>query len=101
MSTGNASLFVVERSILDYRNRAVIIPVVIAGVRYFGKDFQAIAQLIGTKNTTQVRAFFSAYKKKYNLDGALAEFEMNQKSKLAKSAEMVSRNKSNLNCKVC
>ena len=47
----------------------------ITGVRHFGKDFQAISQMIGTKNTTQCRAFFSSYRKRYNLDGALAEYE--------------------------
>ncbi|XP_067943655.1 REST corepressor 2-like [Watersipora subatra] len=59
----------------------------VQGVRYFGKDFQAIAQIIGTKTSTQVRAFFSAYKRKYNLDGALAEFEANQKSRVVSSGE--------------
>ena len=58
-------------------------------MRYFGKDFQCIAQLIGTKTTTQVRAFFSAYKKKYNLDAALAEYEASQKSKAQKTPERV------------
>lgn len=49
-----------------------------AGVRHFGKDFQAISQMLGSKNTTQVRAFFSSYRKRYNLDGALADYEANK-----------------------
>ena len=70
----------------------------IAGVRYFGKDFPSIAQLIGTKTATQVRGFFSAYKKKYNLDGALAEYEANQKTKVSKTPEKVGENNSNPIC---
>ena len=30
----------------------------VQGVRKFGKDFQAIADLIGTKTETQIRTFF-------------------------------------------
>ena len=47
----------------------------VAGVRKYGKDFKAIADVIGTKNETHVRMFFISYRKRYNLDGVLKEFE--------------------------
>lgn len=53
----------------------------IKGVRKYGKDFQAIAELLGTKTEAQVRSFFVNYRRKYNLDEKLQEFEQNNKAK--------------------
>lgn len=50
----------------------------VKGVRKFGKDFQAIAELLGTKSETQVRTFFVNYRRKFNLDGIVKEFESKQ-----------------------
>jgi len=49
--------------------------IAVQGVRKYGKDFKAIADVIGTKNETHVRMFFISYRKRYNLDGVLKEFE--------------------------
>jgi hypothetical protein len=47
----------------------------ILGVRKYGKDFKAIADVIGTKNEAHVRLFFISYRKRYNLDAVLKEYE--------------------------
>lgn len=47
----------------------------LTGVRKHGKNFKAIAEIIGTKTEAHVRNFFVTYKKKYNLDVVLREYE--------------------------
>lgn len=44
-------------------------------MRKHGKNFKAIAEIIGTKTEAHVRNFFVTYKKRYNLDVVLKEFE--------------------------
>lgn len=45
------------------------------GVRKYGKDFSAIAEVIGTKTEAHVRSFFVNFRRRYNLDEVLAEYE--------------------------
>lgn len=40
-----------------------------------GKDFATIAEVIGTKTEAHVRLFYANYRKRYNLDKVIAEFE--------------------------
>ena len=47
----------------------------VQGVRKYGKDFKAIAEVIGNKTESHVRSFFVNYRRRYNLDEVLAEFE--------------------------
>lgn len=47
----------------------------IEGIRRFGKDFTAIAELIGTKTEQHLRTFFVNYRKRYNLDNLLKDFD--------------------------
>lgn len=47
----------------------------VQGVKKFGKDFQAIAETIGTKTEAHVRTFFVNYRRRYNLDNVLKEHE--------------------------
>jgi len=49
--------------------------IAVQGVRKYGKDFKAIADVIGTKNEAHVRIFFASYRKRYNLEAILKEFE--------------------------
>lgn len=51
---------------------------VVQGIKKYGKDFQAIAETIGTKSAAQVRLFFTNHKRKYDLDGAMKEFYKQQ-----------------------
>lgn len=50
----------------------------IRGIRKYGKDFQSIAELIGTKTESQVNQFYTNCRKKYNLDDIIKEFEAKQ-----------------------
>ena len=45
------------------------------GIRKFGKNFKVIAEIIGTKTESHVRSFFVNYRRKYNLDAALKDYE--------------------------
>lgn len=47
----------------------------VQGIRKFGKDFAAIADIIGTKTESHVHSFFVNYQRRYNLANALKEFE--------------------------
>ena len=47
----------------------------VQGVRKFGKDFSAIADVIGNKTEAHLKSFFSHYRRKYNLDAVLKEYE--------------------------
>merc|ERR1719310_337952 len=47
----------------------------VQGVRKFGKNFAAIASILGTKTESHVRSFFVNYKRRYNLDVAYKEYE--------------------------
>jgi len=47
----------------------------VQGVRKFGKNFATIAEVIGTKTESHVRSFFVNYRRRYNLDNALKEYE--------------------------
>jgi len=48
----------------------------VQGIRKFGKNFGAIASILGTKTEAHVRSFFVNYKRRYNLDAALKEHEV-------------------------
>ena len=45
------------------------------GVRKYGKNFQAIAEVIGNKLEAHIRSFFINFRRRYNLDEVLAEYE--------------------------
>ncbi|XP_071080401.1 REST corepressor 1-like isoform X1 [Haliotis cracherodii] len=47
----------------------------VQGVRKYGKDFKAIAEVIGNKLEAHVRSFFVNFRRRYNLDEVLAEYE--------------------------
>ncbi|KAG5897149.1 hypothetical protein JTB14_020878 [Gonioctena quinquepunctata] len=47
----------------------------VQGVRKYGKDFKSIADAIGNKTEHHIRTFFVNYRKRYNLDGILKEWE--------------------------
>ena len=47
----------------------------VQGVRKYGKNFKAIAETIGNKTEGHVRGFFVNYRRRYNLDEVIAEYE--------------------------
>ncbi|XP_058128844.1 REST corepressor 2 isoform X2 [Anopheles coustani] len=64
----------------------------VQGVRIYGRDFQAIADTLGSKTETQVRAFFMNYRRRFNLDAVLKEFEMASSNSSAKDQSIGSKN---------
>ncbi|XP_068444790.1 REST corepressor 3 isoform X1 [Clinocottus analis] len=50
----------------------------VQGVRKYGKDFQAIADVISNKTVGQVKNFFVNYRRRFNLDEVLQEWEAEQ-----------------------
>ncbi|MGH0141359.1 UNVERIFIED_CONTAM: hypothetical protein FKN15_070525 [Acipenser sinensis] len=50
----------------------------VQGVRKYGKDFQAIAEVIGNKTIGQVKNFFVNYRRRFNLEEVLQEWEAEQ-----------------------
>ncbi|XP_074662552.1 REST corepressor 1-like [Tubulanus polymorphus] len=49
--------------------------IAVQGVRKYGNDFLAISEVIGNKSESHVRSFFINYRRRYNLDEVLAEYE--------------------------
>ncbi|XP_014235948.1 REST corepressor 2 isoform X5 [Trichogramma pretiosum] len=58
----------------------------VQGVRKYGKDAVAIAETIGTKNESHLKSFFVNYRRRFNLDAVLAEYEADQKAEAAAAA---------------
>ncbi|XP_023347554.1 REST corepressor 3 [Eurytemora carolleeae] len=47
----------------------------VQGIRKFGKNFKVIAEILGTKTEAHTRNFFVSFKRRYNLDSVLKEYE--------------------------
>uniref|UniRef100_A0A3B4BE72 REST corepressor 2 n=1 Tax=Periophthalmus magnuspinnatus TaxID=409849 RepID=A0A3B4BE72_9GOBI len=52
----------------------------VQAIRRYGKDFSAIAEVIGTKTPAQVSSFFVTYRRRFNLDEVLREWAAEQVS---------------------
>ncbi|XP_056298304.1 REST corepressor 2 isoform X2 [Pseudoliparis swirei] len=50
----------------------------VQAIRRYGKDFGAIAEVIGTKTPAQVSSFFVSYRRRFNLDEVLREWAAEQ-----------------------
>ena len=50
----------------------------LTAVRRYGKDFQAMAEVLGNKSVSQCRNFFVNYKRRFNLQQVLEEYEAEQ-----------------------
>ncbi|KAG1649634.1 REST corepressor 3 [Nymphon striatum] len=48
----------------------------VQGVRKYGKNFKAIAEVIGNKTEAHVRNFFINYRRRYNLDAVLRDYKI-------------------------
>ncbi|ETN63508.1 REST corepressor [Anopheles darlingi] len=58
----------------------------VQGVRKYGRDFQAIADTLGSKTEAQVRTFYMNYRRRFSLDAMLKEFEAKNSSAKEKSS---------------
>ncbi|KAM7349025.1 REST corepressor isoform 1-T5 [Cochliomyia hominivorax] len=52
----------------------------VQGVRKYGKDFQAIAETLGTKTEAHVKTFYVNHRRRYNLDQIIKKFEADKES---------------------
>ncbi|XP_065203190.1 REST corepressor 1 isoform X2 [Planococcus citri] len=73
-----------------WSNEEVLLAV--QAIRNFGKDFQAIADIVGTKTKAHVKSFYTTNRKRFNLDLLLQDHQRNfgglpGRSKPAKNAE--------------
>ncbi|XP_043538477.1 REST corepressor 2 isoform X1 [Chiloscyllium plagiosum] len=50
----------------------------VQGIRKYGRNFQAIAEVIGNKTLAQVKTFFISYRRRFNLEEILQEWEAEQ-----------------------
>ena len=71
---------------LDARWTNMELLLAVQGVRKYGKDFQAIAELVGTKTEGHVRSFWITYDSRYNLESVYAEWLHDQKQAEATTA---------------
>lgn len=46
------------------------------GVRRYGKNFQKIAEVIGTKTEAHIKSFFANYRKRYGLEVLIKEHQL-------------------------
>ena len=63
----------VQRINPKWTNEELLIAV--QGIRKYGKDFKAIADVLGNKTEAHVRSFFVNYRRRYNLDEVLSRYE--------------------------
>ncbi|KAI1895018.1 hypothetical protein AGOR_G00101950 [Albula goreensis] len=56
-------------------------------IRKYGRDFQAISDVIGNKSVVQVKNFFVNYRRRFNLDEVLQEWEAEHGGEAANSVE--------------
>ncbi|KAJ8333336.1 hypothetical protein SKAU_G00422320 [Synaphobranchus kaupii] len=59
----------------------------VQAIRKYGRDFQAISDVIGNKSVVQVKNFFANYRRRFNLDEVLQEWEAEHGCEAANSAE--------------
>ncbi|XP_048885742.1 REST corepressor 2 isoform X2 [Brienomyrus brachyistius] len=50
----------------------------VQAIRRYGKDLAAIAEVIGNKTASQVSSFFASYRRRFNLDEVLREWQAEQ-----------------------
>ncbi|XP_031440504.1 REST corepressor 2 isoform X2 [Clupea harengus] len=50
----------------------------VQAIRRYGKDLGAIAEVIGNKTVAQVSSFFNSYRRRFNLDEVLREWQAEQ-----------------------
>lgn len=58
-----------------------------SAIRKYGRDFQAISDVIGNKSVVQVKNFFVNYRRRFNLDEVLQEWEAEHGIEASKSSE--------------
>ncbi|XP_077084328.1 REST corepressor 2 [Siphateles boraxobius] len=62
----------------------------VQAIRRYGKDFAAIADVIGNKTSAQVGSFFVSYRRRFNLEEVLREWQAEQEVVQGSSGRTVS-----------
>lgn len=73
-----------------YREFIWLVDFFSVAIRKYGRDFQAISDVIGNKSVVQVKNFFVNYRRRFNLDEVLQEWEAEhgvESSDAAKNSE--------------
>ncbi|XP_033119986.1 REST corepressor 3-like [Anneissia japonica] len=65
-----------QRNNVRWTNDELLLAV--QAVRKYGKDYQAIADVVGNKNIQQCSSFLVNYRRRFNLDQVLEEYEADQ-----------------------
>lgn len=55
----------------------------VEGVKHHGKDYATISDTLGTKTEAQIQTFYVNFRRRYNLDKLVREFEANRAAKNA------------------
>ncbi|XP_069750324.1 REST corepressor 2-like isoform X2 [Narcine bancroftii] len=50
----------------------------VQGIRRYGRNFQAVADVVGNKTLAQVKSFFISYRRRFNLEEIVQEWEAEQ-----------------------
>ncbi|XP_062892548.1 REST corepressor 2 isoform X2 [Mobula hypostoma] len=50
----------------------------VQGIRKYGRNFQAVADVVGNKTLAQVKSFFISYRRRFNLEEIVQEWEAEQ-----------------------
>ncbi|XP_780930.3 REST corepressor 1 [Strongylocentrotus purpuratus] len=53
----------------------------VQAIRKYGQDFEAVADVIGNKNAAQCRAFMVTFRRRFNLDKVLEEYDAERKAR--------------------
>lgn len=56
-------------------NTLLLFFLLLLAIRKYGRDFQAISDVIGNKSVVQVKNFFVNYRRRFNIDEVLQEWE--------------------------
>ncbi|XP_018592780.1 REST corepressor 2 isoform X1 [Scleropages formosus] len=60
----------------------------VQAIRRYGRDLAAIAEVIGNKTVSQVSSFFISYRRRFNLEEVLREWQAEQEVKAGRSEDM-------------
>ncbi|XP_061664608.1 REST corepressor 2 isoform X2 [Syngnathoides biaculeatus] len=58
----------------------------VQAIRRYGKDFTAVAEVIGNKTSAQVSSFFASYRRRFNLDEVLREWAAEEAAAAARDS---------------
>ncbi|XP_072039320.1 REST corepressor 3-like [Amphiura filiformis] len=53
----------------------------VQAIRKYGRDYQAIAEVVGNKTASQCRSFMNNFARRFNLDQVLAEYDADNENK--------------------